>query len=492
MLFENRSRVDKLVLSRFCVEIAAHSVELTEVECENLHCRLSVGLGLVSVTRSHRDHGSESPVLAKTPAPNLGLTWILQDENSCLGFQWEREAPAELGFGSAGASPSRYNGNCRSPKDKDKHPKMQILIRRAGDELIRRRFDDMATLIPAVYASLVDYLEEQHLISTSPFDASPCLKATIEDLDVDAMRAFVRQARYARNFPLPESTEPIELLTHLNLIEGGYPTNAAVLLFGSKPQRFFPTSEIKCAHFHGTEIAKPIPSYQTYKGTVFQLVDQAIDFVMSKIDAHVGTRSESARAPVTYEIPRDVVAEAIVNAVAHRDYTSNGSVQVMLFSDRLEINNPGQLPKSLTLESLRHPHNSVPHNPLIAEPLYLAQYIERMGTGTGDMIRWCREAGLPEPQFGMRSGFLTTIWRKSLANEAINQKPSGKPSGKILGKTARAIVESMKLNPGITIPELADQLKRTERAIELQINTLRENEVVARVGPAKGGHLGGA
>ena len=87
MLFENRSqvgsfrsRVDKLVLSRFCVEIAAHSVELTEVECENLHCRLSVGLGLVSVTRSHRDHGSESPVLAKTPAPNLGLTWILQAE----------------------------------------------------------------------------------------------------------------------------------------------------------------------------------------------------------------------------------------------------------------------------------------------------------------------------------------------------------------------------------------------------------------------------
>ena len=61
------------MLSRFCVEIAAHSVELTEVECENLHCRLSVGLGLVSVTRSHRDHGSESPVLAKTPAPNLGL-----------------------------------------------------------------------------------------------------------------------------------------------------------------------------------------------------------------------------------------------------------------------------------------------------------------------------------------------------------------------------------------------------------------------------------
>ena len=75
--------------------------------------------------------------------------------------------------------------------------------------------------------------------------------------------------------------------------------------------------------------------------------------------------------PVAYEIPREVVAEAIVNAVAHRDYTSNGSVQVMLFADRLEVWNPGGLPPSLTLEKLRHPHGSVPGNPQLAEPLYL-------------------------------------------------------------------------------------------------------------------------
>jgi predicted HTH transcriptional regulator len=105
-----------------------------------------------------------------------------------------------------------------------------------------------------------------------------------------------------------------------------------------------------------------------------------------------------AAVPVEYEIPREVVAEAIVNSVEHRDYTSNGSVQVMLFADRLEVWNPGALPPSLTLEKLRHPHGSVPFNPQLAEPLYLTKYIERMGTGTGDMIRRCREVGLPEPQ----------------------------------------------------------------------------------------------
>ena len=63
------------------------------------------------------------------------------------------------------------------------------------------------------------------------------------------------------------------------------------------------------------------------------MVDQAVDFVMSKINLWVGTRQDSPQAPVQYEIPREVVAEAIVNAVAHRDYASNGSVQVMLFAD---------------------------------------------------------------------------------------------------------------------------------------------------------------
>ena len=67
-----------------------------------------------------------------------------------------------------------------------------------------------------------------------------------------------------------------------------------------------------------------------------------------------------------------------MNAVAHRDYTSNGSVQVMVFADRVEICNPGSLPPSLTLAQLRQPHVSVPANPLLAEPLYLAQSIERL------------------------------------------------------------------------------------------------------------------
>ena len=306
--------------------------------------------------------------------------------------------------------------------DRAKHPHMQALIRRAGGELIRRRFGTAPELLAAVYAALVAYLAEHDLIRSGPFDAAVAAKAALEDLDPTRMIWFVREARRARGFPLTESATPSELLTHLNLIDAGRVTHAGVLLFARHPQRFVAASEVKCAHFHGTEVAKPIPSYQVYKGDVFALVDQAVDFVMSKIALRVGTRASGPQADVRYEVPREVVVEAIVNAVAHRDYTSHGSVQVMLFADRLEVWNPGRLPQSLSLAMLREPHGSVPGNPLIAEALYLAKYIERMGTGTGDMIRHCRAAGLPEPEFAQRDGFVTTVWRMV---SRVVQEPGG-------------------------------------------------------------------
>ena len=255
-------------------------------------------------------------------------------------------------------------------------------------------------------------------IRQGPFDASPCMGARLEHLDAERMTTFIRTARATRQFPLHENTVAVDLLKHLNLLNEGRPTNAAILLFGRAPQRFLLSSEIKCAHFHGTQVAKPIPSHQVYKGTVFEMVDHAVDFVLSKIALSVGTRAESIQAPVAYEIPKEVITEAIVNAVAHRDYASGGSVQVMLFADRLEVWNPGRLPPPLTIEKLRVPHESIPGNPLLARAMYLGKYIEQMGTGTLDMIRRCMDAGLQEPEFEAAGEFVTRIRRPARAGQA--------------------------------------------------------------------------
>ncbi len=114
--------------------------------------------------------------------------------------------------------------------DAGRQPKMQALI--------RRRFVSTPELIAGLYAALVQYLEDQELIRNGPFDAAPCRNATLADLDEERMATFLRRARKARGFPLPEEATPQELLTHLNLLDAGRPTHAAVLLFGRQPQRF--------------------------------------------------------------------------------------------------------------------------------------------------------------------------------------------------------------------------------------------------------------
>ncbi|SEM59442.1 Putative ATP-dependent DNA helicase recG C-terminal [Syntrophus gentianae] len=159
---------------------------------------------------------------------------------------------------------------------------------------------------------------------------------------------------------------------------------------------------------------------QIYSGDLFEQADQARDFVIAKINRTVGIRSESNVAPATYELPPDAVGEAIVNAIVHRDYYSNASVEVRLFTDRLEVWNPGKLPGTLTFDDLRTDHPSVPNNPLIVESLYLTRYIEKAGSGTQRMIELCRENGLPEPQFDQRSGsFVITLWRDWLTDQVM-------------------------------------------------------------------------
>lgn len=314
--------------------------------------------------------------------------------------------------------------------EQERDPKELALIRKAESLIIRKSFDSPTELKASVYTSLVRYLEEREYIRTSPFDATLHRAASIADIDEEKVQRFVRQAKTRRNFPISERESIETILTHLNLIQDEKVTNAALLLFGYAPQDYFISSHVKCAHFHGIEVAKPIPSYQTYKGDVFQLVDQTVDFILSKIDLEVGDRSGSTRVETRYEIPRAAVAEAVVNAIVHRDYTSNASVQVMLFKDRLEIWNPGQLPFGLTPEKLKKPHSSVPANLLLAEPMYLAGYIERIGTGTGDIVRWCREAGLPkEPDFIQEEFFKVIIWRK-------NSQATGQATGQAAGQAA--------------------------------------------------------
>lgn len=204
-------------------------------------------------------------------------------------------------------------------------------------------------------------------------------------------------------------------------------------------------------------------------------MDQAVGFVMSRVARAVGTRSQGPDVPVDYELPRDAVAEAIVNAIVHRDYASNASVQIMLFSDRLEVWNPGELPPPLTMAQLWMPHASIPRNPLICEPMFLARYVEKAGSGIPDMIAPCREAGLPEPEFCQDAGqFVQVIRRNWLTEAVIKDLGSNERQRKAvnLGRTKGRISNS----------EFQEAFNVAKRTAHRDLAELVEKGVFAKVG----------
>ena len=193
--------------------------------------------------------------------------------------------------------------------------------------------------------------------------------------------------------------------------------NSAVLLFGKDPQKFFIQSEVKCIALSTTEFVKPYNTYQTYAGDLFEQVDKSTAFVLENIRRPLWVEAGEIAARHPYEIPQKAIREAIVNAIVHRNYNSPSKVQVRVFPDRVEIWNPGQLPPQLKIDDLKKSHPSIPYNPLLFRQFYRVAYVEDVGGGTIDIIKRCKEAGLPEPEFEQKMGNFITIIRRSVLTD---------------------------------------------------------------------------
>ncbi len=373
--------------------------------------------------------------------------------------------------------------------------KEEILIKKIEKDVVRKSFSDSDELKTEVYASLIRYLEEKEIIRLSPYDATFNRTATLEDIDERKVTDFVARARIKRNFPFDESVSYKAILSHLDLIADERVTNVAILLFGKKPQKLMITSSVKCCQFYGNKVEKPIPSYHIYDGDVFQLIDQAVSFVMSRIDAKVGDRNKSILADVESELPLQAVTEAIVNAVCHCDYTSNASIQVMLFKNRLEIWNPGQLPYGLTIEMLKTEHPSRPANPLLARPMYLYGSIEQVGTGTEMIVEKCIAQGLRSPDFKQDTDFVTTFWRtekdterKNIAEKKSSEKKGTEKGTEKISKNQQLIIDNIIKNQHITINDLVIAVGISASKIKENLSKLKDKCLIERIGPDKGGH----
>ncbi len=320
------------------------------------------------------------------------------------------------------------------------------------------------------------------------FDDQICQGAKLKDIRRKALKEFVSKARAERGLDLSERASVEEILTRLKLLKNKKPTNAAILLFGA-PHDFYPQCELKCIRFKGLDVTGEMLDLKPITGSIIHQLRDAEKFIFDHIALRAWIESGKLERQEKWEYPPKAIREALANAIAHRDYWSTSKVQVRIFDDRIEFWNPGVLPKGWTAETLKRKHESKPFNPLIAKAFFWIKYIEEVGTGTNKIIQWCREWGLPEPEFEYTgTAVVVTFWKAPQSAQLEAKKTRGKTRGKTRVKTREKILDAIRQNPQITIPELSAVVSLTQKGIEWNIVKLKAEGLLRRVGPAKGGH----
>ncbi len=299
--------------------------------------------------------------------------------------------------------------------------------------------------------------------------------AKVTDISGERIAWFVERAKRERDYAFSGGNSADDVLAQLVLQEGKHLLNAAVMLFGKQPQRYCPNAVVKCSHYHGIEVTRPIPSHQVFGNTLFEQVDAATDFVLSKLDRTISGRGKGSVAEARMEISNEAITEVIVNAVVHRDYDSNGSIQITIFADRVEVINPGRLPAELTVDDLPEKHLSIPVNPFLARPFYLAGYINQLGYGTRNVCEWCRDAHLPQPVFEqMNQKFSVTIWRNWLTEDRLAEFD--------LNDRQLAAVRYLKAHPTITNSTYQDVFSVAKRTASEDLRHLLSLGLVEKEG----------
>jgi ATP-dependent DNA helicase RecG len=261
----------------------------------------------------------------------------------------------------------------------------------------------------------VDGADVEQLLSnrsTGDFEVQEVPGAQRDDLDEDVIDDYVerRQKRTPRSSVLPKD----KLLQQIGaLTEQRTPTVNGLLLFGKEPQLFLPQSRAIFVKFADVQPRGPQGSFgygrrEEFHGPLPQIIDRAWRVIWEEMDKRAVVRGLHRHEETEY--PQSAVREGLVNAVAHRDYRLTGrSIEIRMYTDRLEITSPGGLPAHITVDNIVEEHYS--RNPRLVNGLYQWGYIEELGLGVDRMIEDMVSAGHLPPKFEAKTHrFTVTLY----------------------------------------------------------------------------------
>ena len=324
------------------------------------------------------------------------------------------------------------------------------------------------------------------------WDNLPLPAFTLNDVDDGVVNRFKKWAAKKGRIEgsaLDESKEV--LMKKLHLINNGYLTNAAMLLFANDPETWQLGAFTKIGFFENDAELR----YQDeIHGSLLDQIDRIIETVHLKY----------MKAKITYEgmqrieryfVPDAALREALLNALCHKDYARGIPIQVSVYDDRLYIANCGRLPESWSVKKLMEKHSSEPFNPNIAHVYYLAGFIESWGRGIEKICQACREDNVPLPEYDITGN---SVMIKFIAPEdRVVHGPTGIVNGTVNGtvnrtvnftEKERQILELLSEDPAYTYQDIADRLNIGRKAVFGRIKKLKEKGLLERVGSDKSGY----
>ncbi|MCG8457582.1 MAG: putative DNA binding domain-containing protein [Holophagales bacterium] len=266
------------------------------------------------------------------------------------------------------------------------------------------------------------------------YGLKPVPGATYDDLDSRRLRNYLEHVSGASAADDDDIGTWKHLLTSLDLmVEAAgrtVPTIDGMLLFGRAPKRFLPQSGIRALAYSGLEasyatradrdLEGPLVPLLAADGTVVEsgLVEQGLDFIRRHTEPT--SPLENGRRIDRPAYPEAVLREALVNALVHRDYSIAGSdVTLALFADRLEIQSPGRLPNTVTVDGMKAGLRYA-RNQNLVNILRDYGYVDFRGMGVREkIIPGMRDHNGTEPDLvPEEQRFTVRLWSKGPASDA--------------------------------------------------------------------------
>lgn len=243
-------------------------------------------------------------------------------------------------------------------------------------------------------------LTEKGQIHSSSFDGRPCREATIENIDLDLFKSEYLPKAVSPATLAKDKRTSIQQMASLRLFDTRFncPTYAGILLLGYDPQYFIPGAYIQYVKYAGTTRATKVLKENRFKGNLISMLKELEYFIKYSIENKRPEFVSVLREEPRINYPWEAIRELAMNAVMHRAYNGNNSpIKFYEYSDRIEIDNPGNLYGKVNLENF--PDETDYRNPNIAEIMLNLGYVNRFGSGVNTVSTLLEENGNTPAEF---------------------------------------------------------------------------------------------